>query len=42
VTAQALDIESGAKFVGYSHTGIQQSAEILAIDQSVNIAKKEK
>jgi cytoskeletal protein CcmA (bactofilin family) len=31
VTAQALDIESGARFVGYSHTG-KPSAEILAIE----------
>jgi cytoskeletal protein CcmA (bactofilin family) len=31
VTAQALDIESGARFVGYSHTG-KASAEILAIE----------
>lgn len=42
VTAQALDIESGAKFVGYSHTGAKQTAEILAIDHSTNSAKKEK
>lgn len=44
VTAQALDIESGAKFVGYSHTGTQPSAEILAIDKSnsAQLAKKEK
>jgi cytoskeletal protein CcmA (bactofilin family) len=41
VTAQALDIESGARFVGYSHTG-KPSAEILAIDQSTHSAKKEK
>jgi cytoskeletal protein CcmA (bactofilin family) len=38
VTAQSLDIESGARFVGYSHTG-KASADILAIDNS---AKKEK
>ena len=42
VTAQSLDIESGAKFVGYSHTGAKQTAEILAIDHSANSAKKEK
>jgi cytoskeletal protein CcmA (bactofilin family) len=42
VTAQSLDIESGAKFVGYSHTGVKQSAEILAIDQSANQVKKDK
>ena len=33
VTAQALDIESGARFVGYSHTG-KASAEILAIEHT--------
>jgi cytoskeletal protein CcmA (bactofilin family) len=38
VTAQALDIESGARFVGYSHTG-KATAEILAIE---NTATKEK
>lgn len=38
VTAQALDIESGARFVGHSNTG-KPSADILAIDQTV---KKEK
>jgi cytoskeletal protein CcmA (bactofilin family) len=41
VTAQALDIEAGARFVGHSNTG-KASAEILAIDQSSNSAKKEK
>jgi cytoskeletal protein CcmA (bactofilin family) len=34
VTAQALDIEAGARFVGYSHTG-KASAEILAIEGPV-------
>jgi cytoskeletal protein CcmA (bactofilin family) len=42
VTAKSLDIESGARFIGYSHTGEQaagkQTAEILAIQ---NTAKKE-
>jgi cytoskeletal protein CcmA (bactofilin family) len=38
VTAQALDIESGARFVGYSHTG-KVTADILAIE---NTATKEK
>ncbi len=42
VTAEALDIESGAKFVGHSHTGIKQTAEVLAIDQSTSSVKKEK
>lgn len=37
VTAQALDIESGARFVGYSHTG-KTSAEIHNIEKT---AKKE-
>ncbi len=37
VTSISLDIEAGASFVGYSHTG-KTSAEILAID---NTAKKE-
>jgi len=38
VTAQSLDIESGARFVGYSHTG-KSSADIFAIE---NTTKKEK
>ena len=38
VTAMSLDIEAGARFVGYSHTG-KASAEILPIE---NTAKKEK
>jgi cytoskeletal protein CcmA (bactofilin family) len=41
VTAKALDIEAGARFVGHSNTG-KASAEIHAIDQSANSAKKEK
>jgi cytoskeletal protein CcmA (bactofilin family) len=41
VTAQSLDIESGARFVGHSNTG-KASAEIHSIDQSANSAKKEK
>jgi len=31
VTAEALDIESGARFVGYSHTG-KASADVVAIE----------
>lgn len=43
VTAEALDIESGARFVGYSHTGDKHSAEILALDQSsTQSTKKDK
>lgn len=38
VTAKALDIESGARFVGHSNTG-KATAEIHAIENS---AKKEK
>lgn len=38
VTAQSLDIESGARFVGYSHTG-KASADIFAIEKTT---KKEK
>lgn len=38
VTAQALDIESGARFVGYSHTG-KPGAELHVID---NMAAMEK
>jgi cytoskeletal protein CcmA (bactofilin family) len=34
VTAQALDIESGARFVGHSNTG-KPSADILAIETTV-------
>lgn len=41
VSAQSLDIESGARFVGHSNTG-KPSAEIHAIDQTVNTVKKEK
>jgi len=37
VTAQSLDIEAGARFIGYSHTG-KPSAEIFSMEQS---AKKE-
>jgi cytoskeletal protein CcmA (bactofilin family) len=33
VTAQSLDIESGASFVGYSHTGAKQGAEIINMEQ---------
>lgn len=32
VTAEALDIESGARFVGYSHTG-KPTAEILSMEK---------
>ncbi len=39
VTAQALDIESGARFVGHSNTG-KPSADILAIEN--NTLAKEK
>lgn len=33
VTAEALDIESGACFVGYSHTGIKHSADIISMEK---------
>lgn len=33
VTAQSLDIESGASFVGYSHTGAKQGADIINMEQ---------
>jgi cytoskeletal protein CcmA (bactofilin family) len=33
VNAQSLDIESGASFVGYSHTGAKQGAEIINMEQ---------
>lgn len=33
VTAQSLDIEAGARFIGYSHTG-KPSAEIFSMEQS--------
>ena len=39
VTAQALDIESGARFVGHSNTG-KPSADILAIDNNTLIKEK--
>lgn len=38
VTAQSLDIESGARFVGHSNTG-RASAQIHSIDQSAHTAK---
>lgn len=38
VTAQALDIESGARFIGHSNTG-RASAQIHSIDQSAHTAK---
>lgn len=33
VTANSLDIEAGARFIGYSHTG-KPSAEIFSMEQS--------
>ena len=33
VTAESLDIESGARFVGYSHTGIKHSADIISMEK---------
>jgi cytoskeletal protein CcmA (bactofilin family) len=33
VTAQSLDIESGARFVGYSHTGEKQGASIINMEK---------
>ncbi|MFO7543433.1 MAG: polymer-forming cytoskeletal protein [Thiobacillus sp.] len=33
VTAQSLDIESGASFIGYSHTGAQQVAKVINMEQ---------
>ncbi|HMM47912.1 MAG TPA: polymer-forming cytoskeletal protein [Thiobacillaceae bacterium] len=35
VTAEALDIESGARFVGYSHTG-KATADIVPIEQTAS------
>lgn len=35
VTAESLDIESGARFVGYSHTGIKQSADIISMEKKL-------
>ncbi len=39
VTAQALDIESGARFVGHSNTG-KPSADILAIENNTLMKEK--
>jgi cytoskeletal protein CcmA (bactofilin family) len=33
VTAHSLDIESGARFVGYSHTGEKQGASIINMEK---------
>lgn len=33
VTAESLDIESGARFVGYSHTGVKHSADIISMEK---------
>lgn len=33
VTAASLDIESGARFVGYSHTGAKQGAAIINMEK---------
>ncbi len=33
VTAQALDIEAGAHFVGYSRTGAQPQAQVLSLER---------
>ena len=38
VTAQSLDIEAGAHFVGYSRTGVEPQAEVLQIDHAEPIA----
>lgn len=34
VTAQSLDIEAGAHFIGYSRTGVEQEAQVLQIDHA--------
>ncbi|MDR3391628.1 MAG: polymer-forming cytoskeletal protein [Sulfuriferula sp.] len=39
VSATALDIETGARFVGYSNTGAAE-AEILMLDNTVEMSKR--
>ena len=34
VTAQSLDIEAGAHFIGYSRTGVEREAEVLQLDHA--------
>ncbi|WP_079420008.1 bactofilin family protein [Thiomonas intermedia] len=36
VTAQSLDIEAGAHFIGYSRTGVEPQAEVLQLDHAEN------
>ncbi len=38
VTAQSLDIEAGAHFIGYSRTGTEQEAEVLQLDHEAPTA----
>ena len=38
VTAQSLDIEAGAHFIGYSRTGVEQEAEVLQLDHEAPAA----
>lgn len=41
VTAQSLDIEAGAHFIGYSRTGVEPEAEVLQIDHAAPAATEE-
>ena len=41
VTAQSLDIEAGAHFIGYSRTGVEPEAEVLQIDHAAPAAAEE-
>lgn len=40
VTAQSLDIEAGAHFIGYSRTGVEQPANVLQIDHDAQDADR--
>jgi cytoskeletal protein CcmA (bactofilin family) len=38
VTAQSLDIEAGAHFIGYSRTGVEQPVDVLQLDHAEPLA----
>lgn len=40
VTAQSLDIEAGAHFIGYSRTGVEQPVDVLQIDHDAQDAER--
>lgn len=40
VTAQALDIEAGAHFTGYSRTGVQPQAQVLSLERPATAGER--